>query len=201
MKTNISEIIGFIFVANELTYKKESHKEFIDTCNILCRNKRRKFIYALRNSKGLSDVLKKANYDNLNMTYLPDFEILTDTVINKQLFGSVLLDIHEPYLLHEEEKKGVVMQNPKLQFQPLFSEYILNCLSPIDKLNTLEDTKINDSVYQEYLKDEVDLAFIRECMINKLFGIDYDKDKLRDIVDRREEAQQYCMYRALTVGL
>lgn len=196
-KTNISEILGFIFVGRELYYSKEGLSELLNTCNRLCRYSPKKFIFALQNSKGLADALEISSFENLKVSYLPDFEILTDTVINKQLFGSILLDSYEPYLLHEQSEKNVVSQSATLKYEPLFSDYVLKCLDPVDKLNTYEMTTLNDKIYQEYLSDGSDLAIIRECFIKKVFNISYDKKAVREILKYREEAQQYCVYRAL----
>lgn len=197
MKTNVSDILGFIFVGSELFYDKEIVSEFLNSCNMLCRNTPKKFIFALQNSKGLVDMLEISSFENLNVSYLPDFEILTDTVINKQLFGSILLDNFEPYQLHPEQEHRVNVQDTSLKYEPLFSDYVLRCLNPVDKLNTYETTILNDQIYQEYLADNSDLLSIRECFIKKAFNIPYDKNKIQEILKHREEAQQYCIYRAL----
>lgn len=197
LKTNISDILGFCYVGTELFYEKSMISDYLKTCNMLCRNNAKKFIFALQNSKGLAEVLQMSEFGNLKVSYLPDFEILTDTVINKQLFGSILLDNYEPYLLRDEQSAVVKAENPALQYQTLFSDYVLQCLDPVDKLATFEDTKLNDSIYQEYVNDKSDLAYIRECKIRKLFDISYDRKVIAEIIERREGAQQYCVYRAL----
>lgn len=197
LKTNISDILGFCYVGTELFYEKSDTSAYLETCNMLCRNNTKKFIFALQNSRGLADVLKISDFKNLNVSYLPDFEILTDTVINKQLFGSILLDNYSPYLIKDEQPPVFKVENPSLQYQTLFSDYVLQCLNPIDKLATFEDTKLNDNIYQEYINDKSDIAYIRECKIKKLFDMPYDKKAIIEIIEKREEVQQYCIYRAL----
>lgn len=197
LKTNISEILGFIFVAQDVDLYKNSLVKFIRTCNSLCKHNKKKFIFALQNSKGLSGILNATEFNNLKVSYLPNFEVLTDTVINRQLFGSILLDNFEPYVLKKTEHKSVNFYNKSLNYEPLFSEYVLKCLDKIDVMTNYEQTLLNDDVYQSYVADNAALAIIRKNMIKKMFGLECDLQQIAEIVEARKDPYLYCIYRAL----
>lgn len=197
LKTNIADILGFIYVAEELLDEPEELISFLDTINMLSRGNKRKIIFAIQHSKGLSMILHKANLNNLDVVLLNNFEVVTDTVINKQLYGSILLDNFEPYELIKTKKETKGLQSKVLQYRPLFSDYVLRCLSSVDKALTFEDTCENDTILQEYYEDKSDLAKIREAKIKKMFGLDFDRQEILDILEKRKEAEEYCMVRAL----
>lgn len=197
LKTNVADILGFIYVADELLDEPDELVSYLNTLNMISRGSRRKMIFALQHNKGLADILHRAEIENLDIVMLNGLEVVTDTVINKQLYGSILLDNYDPYELVKHDKSTDFGQTKLLQYKPLFSDYVLKCLAEVETFDTYEETCVNDGILQEYCQDKSDLAKIRDAKIRKLFDLPFNKGEILDILEKRKEAEEYCMVRAL----
>lgn len=194
MKTNISDILGFVYLADSLPDNLGPLAEFVKKCDIL--NESRKFIFALRDTTNLQVLLNQLKVSNIKIGYLPELEVITDSVINKDIIGSILLDSYKPYKLNETEVNDVKRFSVnRLHYEPLFSDSIFDCFGAVEKLATVEQTLNYDAFYNKYKDFNKVLTEIRKCFILREFGEVLDKKKLLELI--KDEVEHYCEYRAL----
>ena len=197
VKTNISDILGFAYVADKLDDDLNPLANFIDRCDMLVVNskKRRKFIFALQDTTGLMNIFNIRKYEGIKAMYVPQLDVVTDVVINQNIFGSILLDNYKPYILKEDVKKeSPNWTHKKLQYSPLFSQVYFDCLQPPDCLDSYEQTLLYDKVYQDFLGFNPILAKIRDVIIRREFNLDSNKEELIELVN---DNTSFCIYRAL----
>lgn len=198
LKTNAFDILGFVYLAQALPEDLNPLVNFMLKCNLLHSN--RKFIFALQDNSNLSNIFNAVKFDNLRISYLPSVEVVTDSIINKDIFGSILLDNYKPYLLQPEERPALSdFSFNKLVYKPLFPDSFLRCLDPVEKLDSVEHTLLYDSIYQDYTTFNPKLAEIRKGFVLREFGHTISKKDYLDLI--KDESVNYCLYRVLVQAL
>ena len=169
--------------------------DFLHYCDLMGNNSM--FLFALLNTKGLS-AINLTEFSNLCFAYLGIEEVVTDKVLNRDIFGTILLQNYEPYTF-EEEKSEVpsVFSVERLQYRPIFSNYVLQCLSKVNLSDSFEKTVAYDEVYRNYSKDNELLAEIRKFYIETFFHDSIDNSYLFELIDQEDGSLNYGMYKAL----
>lgn len=195
LKVNVSDILGYVYFANQMPDNLESFEEFLYRCNLYGNNKN--FLIALIDTKGIHDI-DYQKYSNLTFSYIAISEVVTDLVINRDIFGSILLHNYQPYIFEEKQAQSINFGDVyKLRYEPLFSSYILRCLYSVNRLETFEETLQADMVYHEYVKDSSVLAEIRKFYIKTYFEAGLDNTKLYDLVKYTGNQVSFGAYMAL----
>ena len=198
IKTNVSDILGFVYLASTLPDDLNPLVDFMVKCNLMHGNK--KFLFALSDNSNLSNIFNAVKFDYLKISYLPNVEVVTDSVINRDVFGSILLDNYKPYLFTPEEKPVLSdFSFNKMVYKPLFPDSFLDCLQPVEKLDSVERTLLYDTVYQNSLQLNPLLAEIRKGFVLRDFGHVINESAYLDLI--KNEQVNYCMYRALVRAL
>lgn len=195
LKINRQDLLGFVYFAETLPENLEELLDFLHYCDLMGKNSM--FLFALLNTKGLS-AINLAEFSNLRFVYLGIEEVVTDKVLNRDIFGTILLQNYEPYTF-EEEKSEVpsVFSVERLQYRPIFSNYVLQCLSKVDLSDSFEKTVAYDEVYRNYSKDNELLAEIRKFYIETFFHDNIDNKYLFELIDQEDGSLNYGMYKAL----
>lgn len=195
LKVNSSAILGFVYLADKLPEDIVSFEEFLYRCNLISNGK--KFLFALLNWSNLGN-LDLSKYDNLNFKLFKIDEVVTDTVINRYVFGSILLANYEPYIFNPTENMSLPSFGTyTLQYKAIFSELVLQCLHRVNLCNTYEETIEQDEVYHHYCNINSDLANFRAFYIKTFFYNYVDMGVLNSIVESKINEESYSEYRAL----
>lgn len=195
LKTNISEILGYVYFANKLPSDMSAMLAFLDRVELCSGN--HKFSFVLEDSSGLN-MLNLRKYHAIRFYYIPVKEIVTDIVINRDVFGAILLDNYTPYVT-TGESSGIadVSYHYSLRYKPLFSTYILQCLQKVNRHSTFEETLSSDSVYLTYKKDNSILAKFREYYIKSYYTQIQDVTELMELLEKEKDNINYGIYKAL----
>lgn len=200
-KTNPLDVIGYAIVSEALPELKSSEgKSLLKLLTFINDFETPKnLIFATNGHLGVINALAR-KFPRINISYVVEKDAMTDIVINRDIFGSLLLGVHNPYIF--EKENGLRLGNftsPVLQYKPLFSPYVLQCLDNVSKLETIQHTIEVDLPYQEYVKsaDEI-MQLFRKWKIYSSFSEDFaDKEKLRALVSNVTNTTLWCTYKAL----
>lgn len=195
LKTNVSDILGYVYLSSALPTDLGILDEFLYRCNLYGGNK--KFLIALLNTSGLNRI-DFSKYPNLRFGYIAIPEVITNVTINRDIFGTILLDNFSPYKFENDVKTIPDLQNVyRLQYKPVFSSYILDCLKRVHIADSLEDTLLSDKVLYKYRMDQSILADFREHYIRTYFSDDVDNSHLFELINTETNGMTYGVYRAL----
>ena len=195
LKINVTDVLGYVYFAHSLPKDLASLEEFIYRCNLMGGNK--KFIFALLDTSRIN-FLNLRNYHNLRFGIVNIEEIVTDTVINRDIFGSLLLDNFSPYNTESSKETSTESQYVyRLRYKPLFSSYVLDCLKKVNRTDSFEQTLMNDEVYLRYCKDNSILAKFREFYIKTYYQANLDNTYLQQIIQDNLDTINYGVYSAL----
>lgn len=201
--SNQSDIIGFAFLGDHLPTKHSKDFQymiqFFNLIELMQANK--KFVISTDEPvTPWSSLFKK--YKSIRFVKTPDYDFVSDVVINKQIFGSLLLDTSKPYTFSKPAEESFDFKAPKLEYVPLFSDAQIQCISTVEVLDTVERTLLNDSVYQRFKADKAYLGIFRKYYVAVLMH-DFDtieecKSKIDSILDEQQsDTSSWCALLAL----
>lgn len=179
--TNQSSILGYLFLYEEIP---EDPTDLVDLINFInyIGDKETVVLLAVNNSKGLDYLLTFLNTENIDFGYLSEFEVVTDSFIKRNLFGSILVKKYKPYLDEIVDFKMVTSFNSNKNLVPVLPNDILSILAPINKLIDVRYTVENDEILNEF-KDNALVSYLRINRIKKLFGEEVDYEGMVSRVD------------------
>lgn len=181
LNTNLASILGFIFLLEDIPEDPKDLITFIDKVNTI-GDKNTLVLLAVKNAKGLEYLSSFLTYDNIQVFYITDFEIVTDTFIKRNLFGSILIQKENPYLTRMREINMITSYNSNKNLTPVLPLDILDILSPIEKMLDIKHTIENDKVLKEN-KDNALVCYLRMNRIKKMFGEEVDYDGMIKRID------------------
>lgn len=202
LRVNAKDILGLAYVADRLpiygTSEYKSLMKLVQLCDLLGINKRFIFV-TVGNMTNLSGFTK--GHRNLKFSYLSEIGYVSDITINRDIFGTILLDNFEPYLLHEDAKtKGEVhkFEIPCLNYSPIVNSYLIQCLEPVNKYAGLDIIVSEDKIYNKFINSNKPLANLRLAKIYKAFQKDITELKEEICKDTRTfEPSVFCIYQSL----
>lgn len=203
IKVNCSDLLGLAFVGLHLPPSRskefKSMIEFFDMVELMNANK--KFVIASDDTvTPWMKVFKR--YKHIRFVKAPDYDFLSDVVINKHVFGSILLDNAEPYVFTVKHVKSPSYETPHLEYVPLFPSTQVQCISKVDVLDTLERTRDNDEVYRRLKSENAYLQYFRLYYIAVLHGdktaVLDTRNKIDAILDSiQNDTENWCNLLAL----
>lgn len=197
LQVNVSEILGFVVLVDNISNLKHDLYNLFFALDLIESPKKLLLVSRGQNPFNVEEL--KNDYPHVNFHQLFGLEVITDEVINREIFGSILLDNYEPYVL---EKKEVIVTRPEvvnlLKYNPVIPSYVTNCLNEVLVLNTVDMTIEADEVLRTYDRDKSKLAIFRENYIYAICGLDINEDKLLSAIkEERGNQSMYCIYYAL----
>lgn len=165
--TNASDVLGFVYLGNSLPADEVERKAmlgFLKSINLMEMSK--KFLFIVHDSPDFSGYnLKK--YKHLRFARVCGFDYVTDALLNKSLFGSILLDNYEPYVFgHREFPAGYTGNNSVLEYCPVVPGILFEMLDVVHNLGNVDDTISNDIILQRYKGDSL-VTSVRKLVIAK----------------------------------
>lgn len=162
---NASELIGFIVFLDYIPKDeyKELLRKFLYKCNIICSNKSLPLVVCVRELTGFSKLLPDDN--NLNIHIVSGYEFITDTIIKRDIFGTILKETRDPISIKDNSNNDIDRVINRLSFNKILPNVILNCFKKVVFYDSLEDTLSKDLILYS-LKDNYLLNCLREIRIN-----------------------------------
>lgn len=190
IKVNCSDILGFAFAGIHLpgsrTKEFKSMLQFFDSIELMHANK--KFVIATDESVApWSKIFKR--YHDIRFVKVPSYDFMSDIIVNKQIFGSILLDNADPYVFERKANHQIDFDAPRLEYVPLFSDAQIQCVSKVDILDTLERTLDNDAVFRRFKGEKADLQYFRMYYIALLMQ---NKNAILDARNHIDEILDAC---------
>ena len=167
IQINSYELIGTAFVYDSIPKKDTTDYklllELLDKAALF----NKKVLLVTRDSIApiKSDIQK---ISNLKLSYLENQEFISDTVINKCIFGSLLLNTIKPYKLDKQESVNENLESlPTLKNENIVPDYVLDIFSAIKPTDNVTDTINFDDAYNHYKDANKIVASLRKMFIRK----------------------------------
>lgn len=203
LKTNVLDILGFAFIGNALpesdSEEFECMKKFLRKVNLLQANK--KFVFVVLDGITLSnEYLRSLSY--VRFFVAQNMQCMSDTVINKNVFGSLLLDKYKPYqrIPDADSFSPNEFTIPTMHVEPLISDYVLQCIKDPYSFSSIDDALKNDEIYNAYFDANNPLMFARYLLLMKKVGA-FSEDKSNELntkfyqmIDTVKSNQLRCIY-------
>jgi hypothetical protein len=201
MKTNASEFYGFVILFDSLPQSKSKLTRFIKLCDMISENSPnpKRMVFGVKDEKDLLPFIKALKTKHLEL-YYAKFEILTDTFIKKELFGTILDSYLRPYGERNSSAKiltkGASLKG--LKYEPVLSGPVLDSLSPVEVHDTVTSTITRDRYLSE-LKSTNDFLYkLRLFKIRRCFPDEPLTDlELESIIESLADVQVRTRYRLL----
>jgi hypothetical protein len=202
MKTNASEIYGFIVMVDDFgTIDWKQMKEFMSLSSIVSdgSKKRKRFLFAVKNDSGMLNLFSSKDYQAIDF-FLAKFEVMTDLFIRQEVFGTILNGYLKPYVENSEDNFELGKYRPvkSLSYVPLFSNTAMKSLERIKVRSTKNETVIEDE-YLEVLKSESEFFYtLRLFGIEKNFHSDIKSNKyLEEYLRKMGGGSMYIQYKMM----
>lgn len=200
-KTNPLDIIGYAFILENFPELQSSEgKSMLKLLRMINDFETPKdVVFAVVNGQPrLNDLAKK--FTRVKFSYVLEANPLTDTIINRDVFGSLLLSAYKPYVFQDETSfKLGDFGSPILRYTPLFNQYSLQCLSDAACLDSVEHTLEEDVPFREYtLSNDEIMQLLRKAKVFKEFGLVFrEREVLDGLIENVQDVQRWSLYRAL----
>lgn len=168
-KVNACDLLGLAFVGKHLPESKnkgfKDMLDFFQLCDLMASNK--KFIIATEVPIApWLPVFKK--YKHIRFIEPSAYDVMSDVVINKQVFGSILLDNSKAYLMGIPQQETPMYDSPRIEYVPLFADALIQCVRKVEILDTTERTLDNDDTYRRFRSDKSFLQYFRAYYVSIL---------------------------------
>lgn len=200
-KTNLGEILGFIYFGKNLPKDTEVLKRFVRLLNLACKDTRKKFLFVGSDVGGIASILPTEYRNNLDVEVFSDYPYVTDTMINRELIGNILLANYSPYKMDEKPDDSLPLFSgtPRLKYEPIFPSYLLRFFEGVQKRRDSASTILYDQHLKELDEKDACLAMLRRLQIRFSFGeMDFElQSKIIQMIEQVEDAKDYCCKKAL----
>ena len=128
-----------------------------------------------------------------------DIEIVTNVLICRDIFGTLLLTRYKPYRFSEEDESLPEMSCHVLSYDPLFPTAVYNVLSKIQATGDYRYVRFVDQVLADLADSSNVLAALRDIRIKNSCEQECKEDlaEVKHRIDTVEDPSLYCMYIAL----
>lgn len=200
--TNVSEIIGFLYMAERLPKDITKLQRFILICDKIAENSDLTFLFVLRGKFNPTQVVGEAGLQHLKIKVLTLADDVTDTLIKRDVFGTLLLSRFSPYVFDNTTGTPNDYQQatiPVLEYCPVFPDFVLEVLAPSVQLVALDHTLQADGIYQKLLGISKLAAEMRKLVIMKRLGMETSRieQRIGAKVEETEDISTFCNYNAL----
>jgi len=198
--TNVSEILGYAYVSTKFPERgSKEFGQFLDFLRLcsLAGSDTKFLVITTVPVGGAVQSLKE--FPGLRFSLYVAEDGITDIVIDQNLFGSILLDNYEPYLLKEREKESLgSLQCPVLRFNPVVPDYFFEVFSQVHSMGSVKETIRNDPVVAMYGGSGSAFAMLRKIAIMVHLHEDYSsyEEQFYRLV-QEEDAKSYGLLLAL----
>lgn len=193
---NESEILGYVVLTDSIKETKKLNM-FLEKCNMISNSKL--FLFALKDKANLYKFIEPDKYKNLRFSYVTDMEVVTDLTLDRDVFGTILIDCFEPYELKPKPKINVDFTPKIISYKALFPPLSLTVLKEPLILADVEQTIKFDESCKKLIEKNTLLYDIRRVFIYKLFKkCDSElEDKIVKEIAKVNDSLDFCLYNSL----
>lgn len=193
--TNMEDILGFVIAYHELPEDLSELVRYINTLNNICDKPVVLFSYF---KEGVSHVIEHINYNNIKLYVSTDMEAVTDIVIKREVYGSILKEIYPMYYrgksLEEDEKNNFT--HSLEYYKPIINLDTEKVLSKVSISPSYDKALASDIALKDFDNNPV-LSLLRTKVIQKHFNIDRDlKSHLNNLLES-VSLEKKVLYRSL----
>lgn len=180
--TNIEDIMGFIFCFYELPKKLRPLADFVSYLDTLCD---KPVVICCCEKDGMDLLLKNIVHDRIKLFVRCPVEDMTDVVIRRDLFGTIIRETLEPYpeLTPKEEPKQSYV-NKSIRYESILPNDIDRLYESIPIVRNYALAVKSDKSFL-YLKDRSELlAYLRRLQIQVKYSCvsEDDRDRFNNLV-------------------
>lgn len=205
---SVGALLGIAILEQRLPdIKSKEGKSFLKLLSILGDIQQEVRLNVLLTKEPLGSEYARAikKYKNIRGYCHDNAEAVTDSLINGEIFGSLLLEDAEMYSINKPKEKPFVNAALKtININNYLSEYLLKVLNTCIPYATLEQTCLFDGATQGYKEAEDDLLrLMREWYICKSCDFDSSgyKERVQEMllsaIDSETFPERYVMYNYL----
>lgn len=188
-KTNAKDILGFVYLANELPNMFQPLIDFIDSCSVISEPSK-PFIIAVKTQKDINLLASKLTAPNIKLRLMSNFEQVTDKLI-RNIILEILKESVEPYIDNTIDRNPIIdLPDPTLRYTPLIDPRVSCILDTIDFKRDLRDTLVCDTVLPT-LKTYEDYYNLRKAYICAYYGMKLDHKELDEIINKYQDTITY----------
>lgn len=177
--TNMSEILGFIILLDNVGETDEDFFDLVDLINsINLESSNTTVVLALRDSTGYEDLEEEIELNNIKLYLIDGIEMMTDTIIKRDLFGTILREEYNPYLDNKVKKIVEFTEPVTSSVSPIFPPSIEKLITPVVVAPNLRLALENDEVFNSIHEGDDVAYFLRSEQINKIYGNFEDRSEM-----------------------
>lgn len=189
---NKTDLIGIAIVDDHIR-DKEGLELFLHSCDIV--GDLNILFAVLRDEK----IFYSLKVKNLHVEFVPDIEVFTDIIINREIFGTLLLHKFKPYKLKETVQDTTKHHIPRLSYTPLVSVNVTNILKPVDLIHSYEQCIETDEFLLECKRSNRILYELRLLYLKNWYGQDKNSDYVHvyNEIIKTDSDELFCQYISL----
>lgn len=201
--TNVGEILGFILVYSYLPDELLPLVTLLNSINRIVNNKPLILAVEEQSDKGLNIILENVNIDNLDFYYINGIDAMTDTVIKRDLYGTIVKINYKPYEIPRRDIPKVLPEIPyRISYEPNLPLYVQLLANPVIHAPDLKTALDMDTVKVALEKTHGTefLQLLRILQINILYE-SRDVPKIRTMCENYLESmmdlKQQLLFKSL----
>lgn len=171
--TNISDILGFVICMTELPENPRMLVKYINAINDIAKN--HVLVLCVNDRDGLEELGQYVRSNNLKMYAVTDIDVMTDIVIRRDVFGTIIREVFKPYETSRLLEIGEIYEPEILEYSPIFPEFIHRLTEPVINAPNLIRATETDEVLDS-MEDNLIGYFLRSAQINRKYGLQKDND-------------------------
>lgn len=195
---NFTDVLGFIYLCETPcsagSKEYQAMLEFFNLVNLSGCNK--KFLIVSRS--GLNDLIPVfKRYDGIRFAVLSSVEFVTDRIFDRDIFGSILLDNYEPYVMSKEQPVSLgEYACPSFNCESVIPGTLFDVEQKVYTLENVKDTLENDIVLQTYEGNNI-IQALRKIVILRTMGESVTEcvAELRKLIEKLD-TKRYGIYTA-----
>lgn len=166
VNTNASEIIGYVILLDKLPDDEDELLALIDFINAINEiSDNTPLVLALSNSEGYEQLGEYVSSDNLKVFLIDGFEMLTDVDIKRDIYGSIVKYLYNPYCDNNDTVLVNYNDEPSCIIEPIYRSAIQSLCDPVINAPTLRDALENDETLMNIDKADEVARFLRTLEI------------------------------------
>lgn len=201
--TNISDILGFVVAMTELPENPRLLVKYINTLNTIANG--HVLVLCINDREGLKELNEYIHSENLKIYVVTDIDIMTDIVIRRDVFGTIIREVFKPYETSRLLEIKETYKPEILEYSPIFPEFIHNLTEPVINAPDLPRALDVDEVLNSMGDNQIGY-FLRSEQLNRKYKLNKDNSKifdnlLKDVNDNNKKELYKSIYRLILKGV
>ena len=202
LDVNVSEVIGWVYVADRFPKNFKSMLKFMRICDAMKSN--RKFLILLPQHYSYVDNVNYSQFKYLNVVKAT-FDIMTDTIVKRSIYGSIFKEVYTPYvgLAQSVSKPLKEYKTSSIHYSSCISKTMQQIIKPCTAFSSLEDAINNDFVLQALRSSSEEIWQLRILFLAAHFKDEIIPEKAKEeilkLAKKSDELPKdyFCLFHGL----